>query len=61
MGLAVSCQTTKNLTVNRQKRAIFIVNRQNKQLLLTVKRVQSLSNVTNSAVHAEFLALKESF
>ena len=61
MGLAVSLQTTKNLTVNRQKGGIFTVNRQKKQLLLAVKRLQGLSNLTVLVGHLGLLALKESF
>ena len=51
MGLTVSRQTAKNLTVNRQKAVI---------ILLVVKRFQGLPNLTISAAHLGLRALKES-
>ena len=61
MGLTVSRQTAKNLTVNRQKKGKFYRQPSKKQLLLAVKRFQGLSNLIISAVHFGLLALKESF
>ena len=42
------------------KTAIFTVNRQTKQLLLAVKRLQGLSNLTILVGHLRLLALTES-
>ena len=49
------------LTVNRQQRTFFTVNRQKKWSLLAVKRFQGLSNLTILVGHLGLLSLKESF
>ena len=63
MGLTVSRQTAYNLTVNSQKWLFFTVNRQNCILLLTVKKVQGISNLAffsiSAALHGP-LAAEES-
>ena len=62
MGLTVSRQTAKTLTVNRQKGQFLPSTvRQRKQLSLAAKQFEGLSNLTISALHVGLLALKESF
>ena len=56
----VSRQPSNGLTFNRQKRAIFSVNRQKSSSILTVNRIQGLPNFTTSVAHHGLLALKES-
>ena len=58
----VNRQPSNGQTFSRQpsKRAIFTVNRQTKQLLLAVKRLQGLSNLTILVGHLRLLALTES-
>ena len=52
MGLTVSRQTAKNLTVNlKKKRTIFTINLQKGTYKLAVKRLQGLSNLAISAAH----------
>ena len=61
MGLTVSRQTAQNLTENRQKTAIFAVNRPKRgSSMLTVKWFQGISNLTILLAHHGLLALKES-
>ena len=47
------------LNVNRRKRPICTVNRQDKAVIPAVKRFQGLSNITISASHPGLLAFKK--
>ena len=59
MGLSVSRQTAQQFTVNLQKMLYLTFNRQKCRLRLTVKKFQSVSNLTISAYLHGILAPKE--
>ena len=67
MGLSVSRQTAQQFTVNLQKMLYLTFNRQKCRLRLTVKKFQTVSNLTISAyLHGipapkEFLNWKNQF
>ena len=59
MGLSVSRQTAQQFTVNLQKMLYLTFNRQKCMLRLTVKKFQSVSNLTISAYLNGIMAPKE--